>query len=216
MSAVGSPFTQSDIRALAQDPNRDLASLRSGSGFSYPQRNWMYSAAAAYYEQGRDREALWARLDDEVARGQGPTSWKLSRSEEVRLRLETFLELDRRAVAPFLVSAKTSPDAVMSWRDHLIRVPLGFIMQSPEGPFMRLLWTERVLLSGRRGVTMVVVATLAVAELAYGKLAGIETWHLREGHGAPRSYSGLDLRALLPRFDRLLSQIEARLQGSPG
>jgi hypothetical protein len=151
LPAVGDPFTPSDIRELARDPNLSLASLRTGSGFSYPQRGWIYAAATAYYEHGRDSEALWARLEAELERGRGLTPFKSRQADDVRVHLETFLDLDRRAAhAPFLISAKTSPDAVTSWRNHLIRMPLGLIIQGSQGPFMRLLWAERALMHGRR------------------------------------------------------------------
>ncbi len=216
MSVVGSPFTLSDIRELARDPNISLASLRSGSGFSYPQRGWIYAAAAAYYEHGRNAEAMWASLEAELERGRGITPFKLQQAETVRVHLETFLALDRRAPeAPFLISAKTSPDAVTSWRNHLIRTPLGLIMQGPQGPIMRLLWAERALMRGRKGVVMVVAATLALAESTHGRLVGIETWHLRERGHAPKSYRAPDLRASWARLDRLLSSTEARIRRAP-
>lgn len=68
------PFVPADIAALSRNPERDV-SIRSGKGFSFPQRGWVYAAARAFYQSERSEHALWAAFEAAVA-GRQMTDWK--------------------------------------------------------------------------------------------------------------------------------------------
>lgn len=53
------PFVPADIAALSRNPERDV-SIRSGKGFSFPQRGWVYVAAEAF---GGDPMTQVTRID---------------------------------------------------------------------------------------------------------------------------------------------------------
>ncbi len=207
-------FSVSELLALARDPDIDLArDRRVGEGFSFPQRGWLYAAAGGFYQGRRTAEAMTDALRAALVRGRGMTAWKQSVEREMQPLLESFRNLHRTARGDFEHSAFQSPPIMVAWRNHGLRLPLGLLCRDGKDRFIRLLWIERGLQSGRRGVTMVVAATLAAAEEAIGPLAAVETWHLRDNEA--RFYHADDLHASFPKLDRMLTAAEARLHRSP-
>lgn len=125
--------------------------------------------------------------------------------------LELLLRLDRAALGHYDRTLFRPMAAVVEWRNHRLRLPLGLLCGA-EGEFMRLLWMEHKLRSNRP-VILVVTATLAAVESWLPSLGAIETWHLRDGER--RFYHSADLRHDMVRLDRLLSAAEGRLGRPP-
>lgn len=205
------PFVPSDIAALSRNSERDV-SVRSGKGFSFPQRGWVYVAAEAFYQSERREQALWTAFEAAVT-GQHMTDWKASRSADLKPMLQRFLAADRRSSARFVESAFRSPSRVIPWREHDLCLPLGLVLDDDAGRGMRLLWIEKSLRRRKASANLLASATLAAFETARGEVSWLETWFL--GTGEVGRYGASDLRAIWSRLDRLLAAAEERANESP-
>ena len=142
MSAFGRPFTESIIHDLARRPDALPSVLGGKSGFSYPQRGWLYRSAAARYEGDGSIEAMWNRLDSEIGRGKGPTPWKTHEAAIVRDRLTSMVAMERGESAKFVRSLYLDHPTVVTWRGHEVamRVGLEFTMTGEWLPAVRRLF----------------------------------------------------------------------------
>lgn len=204
------PFGAADIVALSRNPDRDL-SVRTGKGFSFPQRGWVYAAAEAFYRADRSSPALWTAFD-RVVTGREMTSWKAERRSDLKPMLDRFLVMDRRSHARFVASAFTSPTRVITWREHELCLPLGLLLEDDSGRGLRLLWIERALRLQKRSSGLLATATLAALETSRGEIAWLEAWFLRSGEVG--RYQAKDLRANWSRLDRMLAIAEEQAGGA--
>lgn len=204
------PFGAADIVALSRNPDRDL-SLRTGTGFSFPQRGWIYAAAEGFYRAERSPAALWATFD-RVVTGREMTPWKAERRGDLKSMLDRFLTMDKRSEARFVESAFASPTRVITWREHELCLPLGLLLDDDSGRGLRLLWIERALQLRKRSSSLLATATLAALETSRGEIAWLEAWFLRTGEVG--RYLAKDLRSNWLQLDRILAAAEEQAGGS--
>ena len=206
------PFSLADILDLTTRLSR-FPVVRSGTGFSYPQRSWAYGGADAYYVSGREQAAIAAALDAALQRGKGATPWKRRELARLRSLLAAMVNLDGDAPGSYVETLFRSPLETIPWRGHALRLPLGLLFEIEGGRSVRLLAIERYLEFGRKGLAMMAVASLAAAEEKVGRLERFEIWHLRDTKIS--SYRTTDLRAWFDGLDRLLSEGEKRRAAPP-
>ncbi len=126
--------------------------------------------------------------------------------------LDAFIALDKAGRRRYLRTAFMYPPAIVTWRNHGLRVPLGLVVQEDGYTFLRMLWMDAKLQVRSRGMTVVAAATLAAAA-PLGTITAIETWHLRDRER--RFFYAEDLRMSLDRLDRVLTLAEGRLDTLP-
>ncbi|HJP88807.1 MAG TPA: hypothetical protein VJ850_07240 [Candidatus Limnocylindrales bacterium] len=209
-------FAVRDIGRLVRNPDAGLLceQPRRGKPYSYYPRNWLYQAAAALFESGGDSGASRARLESLVAAGKGPTPKKLRTAADIESLLPKLTFLSQQHPARYVSTLyKHVPDLVI-WKGHRLKLPLGLLFEDDKHGFvMRVLWVEKYLRPGVRGIDLTAGALAVSIPAEVGLACAVEPWFLRDSDR--RFYLAKDLRLMRQQLDRLLIDAERRREVSP-